>query len=70
MAYLDEKNRGGLTVVSLALETQRKKSLDFSINEAVWVKLGEKILVSEFDWPVQDKCYRGECMIALVVCLL
>lgn len=42
MAYLDEKNRGGLTVVSLALETQRKKSLDFSINEVVWVKLGEK----------------------------
>lgn len=34
MAYLDVKNRGILTAVSLVLETQRKKSLDFSINEA------------------------------------
>lgn len=27
MAYLDEKNRGILTVISLALETQRKRLL-------------------------------------------
>lgn len=69
MAYLDEKSRGVPTAFFLALETQRSLlACPLMKQSSLGKTQKEKKLVSEFefDWHVQGKCYREECMIALV----